>query len=238
MLFVVVLVRPCFLTLSAVELILQRQIARAEVLRHDELQRVLATQNNDIALALDDDCLYYISQFCGFFAVDGENLILLPEAFALQNLGIIETRSDITQWQRVLPPMPEQKDEDSYRAKEINEDTAENNQQPLPSRFGTELPFLRLGRKVTRFVCLVHHAGYGTIAAERQPSYAPLRVLGMFFPLLVLILGKALEMPFAVELLHSEETEPRVEKEIELLHAYVEYLRESEMPQLMYQHEE
>ena len=84
---------------------------------------------------------------------------------------------------------------------------------------------------------LIDHAGDGAITAERQPSDAPLRGLGMRLPLLVLIRRKELEMPFSVEFLCPKETDPRIEEQIEFLYADVEDLCERKMPQLVYQHE-
>jgi hypothetical protein len=60
----------------------------------------------------------------------------------------------------------------------------------------------------------------------------------MLVPLFVVILGKKLEMPFAVEILRAEQTDPRVEEQVKLLHTPVENLCKRKMPQLMYQHEE
>ena len=41
-------------------------------------------------------------------------------------------------------------------------------------------------------------------------------------------------MPYAVVFLNSDKTEPRIEKQIEFLHAHFEQARESKVPQLMH----
>ena len=163
--------------------------------------------------------------------------VLLLEALALQYLGVIESVGYVTQRQRVLSPMPEQHREDDKGTDEVNKDTAEDDKQSLPRRLGAELPVLRFGRKVFGFVGLVHHTCDGAVTAERQPADTPFGILRMCVPLGVFILGKHFDMPFAVEFLEADETNPGVEEHIEFLYADVKYLREGEMSQLVNQHE-
>ena len=87
-------------------------------------------------------------------------------------------------------------------------------------------------------MCLIHHAGNGAVTAYGQPTDAPFRALGMFFPFLVLVGREELHMPFAVKLLKTHQTDPRVEEQIELLHTHMEDLGEGKMSQLVNEHKE
>ena len=135
--------------------------------------------------------------------------------------------------------MPEKHGEDDQCAYEIDEYTAQDDEHTLPSRFGAKFPLLGFRCQIFGGVRLIDHTGDGTIPSQREPSKSPLRTFRMFGPfvLFVLILGKELKMPFTIVFLHLDEGEPRIEEQVEFLHAHVEYLSEHKMPQLVNEHE-
>ena len=118
----------------------------------------------------------------------------------------------------VFAPMEKNHGIDEESQYEIDQHTANHNQQALPCRLAAE--FERLLRLFHLFSIetLVYHTRNLTISSERQPSQtvSGIRILW----------------------LELEEMEPRVEEQIELLYSYAEEFGEEEVSALMEQHQD
>ena len=119
---------------------------------------------------------------------------------------------DILRGDVVVSPRIADADVDADGQYDVHHDAADHDQQPLPGRFGAELPRLDRLFHLLGIHRLVDHAGNLHIAAERNPSYA---VSGF-------------------SLFEFEQREPRIEEEVELFHPRAEKAREKEMSEFVY----
>ena len=233
----ILLVLTRFLTLLVIGLVEHCQTACAQVFGHSQRHSVLATQHRDVAFALQDDRLDEIVQLLGLLSINSEQMVVLLKAFLQQHLREIESVGHVLKRQLVRSPLPQHHREDDQRTNEINQYTAQDDEEALPRRFGAELPRLGLSAKLIGRMGLIDHTAYSTVSAKRQPAYTPLGVIRVLGPLVVLVLRQELNVPLAVELLKSHQTDPWVEEQIELLHTHMENLGKREMSQLVNQHE-
>ena len=149
--------------------------------------------------------------------VGAEQDVVIMESERLSLLVELHSERHILRADVVLAPCEEAHGVDEKRQKEVDKHAAYHDKQSLPCRFRAEL--VCLGRLfhllgVHRFV---NHTRYLAVAAERKPTDAVRSV--------------------AVLRLELEQTEPRVEEEVELLDAHSEELREEEVSALVQEHE-
>ena len=123
----------------------------------------------------------------------------------------------------LVAPSEEYHGIDEQGQQEVDQHTANHDEQTLPGRFGSELP--RLGRllHLLGVEALVNHAAYLAIAAKGQPSYAILSIAVLGLEL------KEASSPFS----HGN-----IEEKIEFLYAYSKKFGEEKMATLVQQHEQ
>ena len=117
-----------------------------------------------------------------------------------------------------IAPMEENHGIDEEREEEIDEYTANHNQQALPSGFRTELPGLFWLFHLFGVETLVDHTGYLTVAAQRQPAHTVLCITILGFPF------EETTIPFP---------DGGVEEEVELIDLHAKELGKEEVPSLM-----
>ena len=141
--------------------------------------------------------------------LEAECLRLLVEQHSLRHI----LRTDI-----VLTPCEEAHGVDEQREEEVDEYATYHYKESLPSWLRAELVWLSRLLHLFGVHRLVNHTRYLAVATEWQPADA---------------VGSV-----AFLRLELEQTEPRVEEEVELLDAYAKEFREEEVSALMQKHEE
>jgi hypothetical protein len=100
---------------------------------------------------------------------------------------------------------------------EVDQHTANHDEQTLPRRLGTEFPWLLGLFHLFRIETLVNHTGYLTVTTQGNPADTVFRIAFLGFEL--------------------KQTELPVEENIELLDPYTEELGKEEVTTLMQKHQ-
>ncbi|EJW97877.1 hypothetical protein EVA_14009 [gut metagenome] len=141
--------------------------------------------------------------------------VLVLKTQVLRGLIEFETFIHVADWNVGIPPSEENHGVNKERQEEIHQDTADHNQQTLPSRFGTELIGLHRLFHLFHIHRLINHTGDLHIASQGQPTNMIVR---------------------------TTETEkfpgfPRVKEQTELFYSYLKQFCKQEVTPLMQQNQ-
>ena len=132
--FLIQIVVALFLSFLPVVFVLHSEVACAEVLRHHQFQRVRTAKHHHVLLAFYDKPFHHIAQALWLYAVDCQYLILLTEALLLQKFRVVESRVHVVQRHGVGAPREQNQSEHHQRGNKIDQYTAQDDEQALPSR--------------------------------------------------------------------------------------------------------
>ena len=183
---------------------------------------LLAVADKVYAMGLGEVAVQVGRELLELALVCADEDITVLEAILL-GLGIeLHTVAHVLHGDIGVAPMEENHRIDEQGQQEVDEHTADHDQQALPGRLRTELPGLLGLFHLLGVETLVNHTGNLTVAAQRKPAHTVLRVAVLGLEL------KQAAVPFPYA---------GVEEEIEFVDAYTKEFGEEEVAALVEQHQ-
>ena len=211
----------------AVNLGRQQRAYERRVCLHHVQQVQLARQRDAHGLAVADD-IYTMGLRDVAVEVGGEVLegvcfgadedVAVLESVRLGFLVELHTQRHILHGDVGVAPPEQDLSVDEQGEQEVDQHTANHDEQALPGRLGAELIVLYGLLHLLRVEALVNHTGYLAVATQWQPSDAVFRIA---------VLG-----------LELEQAELPVEEDVELINPHSEELGEEEVTTLVQQDEQ